>query len=172
MDFKRHITVNLVSFFRWQSSCHKNRPENLLPDMVVKINTVDTVSPNGMFGLEMSLDHVDFLSELADNVDLDIGQKIAEAVLKRCKKDFKVVQMFGAMLRGKGNTRTGVYGSGNMFSSTDFKVNMDKPYTFVVALEGTGDQIDGVYLVPSTVPAPEDSYDTEPFYKMSCFERI
>jgi len=164
------ITVNLVSLFRWQDSGWKKSPSQMKPDFTVRIATSECMDAHKRITLNMSVKDIELHSELADE---SIKDKLANAVVARCQKDFKVIDLFGGQLRNGVVRRKGSMGSGNMFTETNYMVNFQHVYTFVVALDVADGVVNGVYLVPSSIPAPVDkAYDEDPFYKMCCYERF
>ena len=163
------ITVNLVSAFRWKDSGWK-RPDMLRPDMTVVIKTHECLDAHKRITIGMDLGTVTVHGELSDP---SLEQGLASAVLDRCRKDFKVLETFGGRLRSDTVRRNGSPWSGNMFADTDYLVNFQHVYTFMVALDSNDSGVTGAYLVPSFLPAPVDSaYDEDPFYRMSCYERF
>ena len=165
------LTVTLLSMFRWKECGWKHHPELIKPDITLHISSSECMDAHGRITLAMSVKGVEVHNELVDESYKD---KLVDAVLRRCKKDFKVLETFGGMLKSNAITRTGSLGSGNMFASTDYKVNFQHVYSFIIALDADEDGgVKGVYLVPSSLPAPVDKgYDEDPFYKMSCYERF
>lgn len=162
-----YITVDLLSLFRWKETGWKNTAF-MKPDVTVKLQVSESFSGK-QWKVNLSVSEVTVHGELADP---SLKDCIADAVKRRCDKDISVIQIFGDSLR-RGDVKRGM-ASGNMFKVTDYRVNFSHRYGFVMVLDGTSlDQLDGIYLVPSYLPAPVTvGYDEDPFYKMSCYERI
>ena len=162
-----YINIDLVSLFRWKETGWKNTVF-MKPDVTVTLRVSESYSGK-RWKVDTALSSVTVDGDL---VDPSLKDRIADAVKRRCDKDLTVIQIFGDSLR-RGDVKRGMAG-GNMFKPTDYKVNFNHRYGFVMALDGVSiDKVDGIYLVPSYLPAPVNvGYDEDPFYKMCCYERI
>ena len=167
MDIGNYINVDLLSLFRWKEAGWKNAAF-MKPDLTVKLRVSESFTGN-QWKVDLSIADVTVHGDL---VDPSLKDRIADAVKRRCDKDIAIIRMFGDSLR-RGDVKRGIAG-GNMFKETGYKVSFSHLYRFVMALDGTSiDQIDGIYLVPSYLPAPvKVGYDEDPFYKMGCYERM
>ena len=167
MDYTSCITIELLSMFRWKESGWKSPVSLLTPDATLKLNAHETCSGH-RWDLDLSLGSMELHNDLVDEA---LAERLVDAVIKRCKKDAKIIQIFGESLRRGAVLRSKA--QSNMFYPTDFRVNFNYKYRFIVAVSGTSeDKIDGVYLIPSYFPAPKDGLDSDSFYKMCCYERI
>jgi hypothetical protein len=166
MAYTNCITIELLSLYRWKETGWKCPVSYVSPDVTVHLCIYESAD-NGQWKVNMTVDSVDVHNDWADSA---LQDKVVDAVVKRCKHDAKVVQIFGQSLRHAyvhGLKRT------NMFYPTDFRVNNHYKYRFIVALEGESlDKLDGVYLIPAYLPAPRDGIENNQLYKMCCFERF
>ena len=166
MAYTSCITIELLSMFRWKETGWKAPVSLVSPDVTIRLAAHESCANNN-WKLDLSVASVDNHNEWADP---SLQDKIVAAVMKRCQHDVKVVRIFGASLR---NTYINGMKRSNMFYPTDFRVNFNYKYRFIVALEGeTYEKLDGIYLVPSYIPAPRDGFDAEQFYKLCCYERF
>lgn len=163
-----NLTIELLSMFRWETSEWKSPVSLMSPDATISLNVNESFT-NNKWTANVSLSSTEFHNDL---VLPELSDKIVRAVIERCKKDIKIIQVFGESLRKNSVKRNKM--QSNMFAETSYRVNLDHRYRFIVALDGTSmDNINGIYLVPSYLPSPVDGhYDSSPFYKMSCYERF
>lgn len=167
MDYSSCITIELMSLFRWEKSGWKAPVSLLAPDATLRLKATETCSGT-RWNLDLALDSLELHNDL---VDEGLADRLVDAVIKRCKKDAKIIQIFGESLRRGAVLRSKA--QSNMFYPTDFRVSFSYKYRFVVALDGTAeDKVDGVYLIPSYFPAPKEGLDSDSFYKMCCYERF
>ncbi len=166
MAYTNCLTIELLSLFRWKDTGWKSPVSLISPDATIRVGVYDSAD-NGRWNVNMTLDGVEIHNDWADQ---SLQDKIVDAVMRRCKHDAKVVQIFGESLRNiyvNGLKRT------NMFYPTYFRINSGYKYRFVVALSGESiAKLDGVYLIPAYLPAPRDGIENNQFYKMCCFERF
>jgi hypothetical protein len=167
MDYTSCLTIELLSLFRWENSGWQSPVSLLTPDATLKLKAHEVCSGN-RWDLDLSLGSIELHNDL---VDEDLTERLVDAVIKRCKKDAKIIQIFGESLRKGAVIRSKA--QSNMFYPTDFRVNFGYKYRFIVALDGTSeDKVDGVYLIPSYFPAPKDGLESDSIYKMCCYERM
>jgi len=152
--------------FRWKETGWKAPVSLMSPDVTIRLAAHESCSNNN-WKLDLNVDSVENHNEWAEP---SLQDKIVSAVMTRCQHDVKVAHIFGASLR---HTYINGMKRSNMFYPTDFRVNFNYKYRFIVALEGDSlAKLDGIYLVPSYIPAPRDGFDADQFYKMCCYERF
>lgn len=166
MAYSSCITIELLSMFRWKEAGWKAPVSLMSPDVTIRLAAHESCSNNN-WKLDLNVESVENHNEWAEPF---LQDKIVSAVMTRCQHDVKVAHIFGASLR---HTYINGMKRSNMFYPTDFRVNFNYKYRFIVALEGDSlAKLDGIYLVPSYIPAPRDGFDADQFYKMCCYERF
>ena len=167
MNYNSFITIDLLSLARWEECGWKSPVTLLVPDMTIRFGVNEFMEGNN-WKVNLSVDTVTMNNDLADD---SLKDRIVNAVKERCLKDIKIIQIFGESLR-KGSVKR-LNAQANMFADTDFRVSFNYKYRFIMALDGVSlDKLDGIYLVPSYLPVNKEGYDKDPFYKMSCYERL
>ena len=167
MPYNSTITIELLSMFRWKETGWKTPVSLISPDVTIKIAAHDSCS-NNRWSVQLDNAEVNLHNDLADE---SLKEKLVAAVKSRLTKDMKIIQIFGDSMR-RGATKR-LKAQANIFSETNYRIDFSHKYRFIVVLEGTSlDKLDGVYLVPSYLPAPKDGYDEDSFYKMLCYERV
>ena len=166
MAYSSCITIELLSMFRWKETGWKAPVSLISPDVTIRLAAHESCS-NNQWKLDLDVASVEIHNEWAEP---SLQNKIVDAVMKRCQHDVKVAHIFGSSLR---HTYINGMKRSNMFYPTDFRVNFNYKYRFIVALEGESlANLDGIYLVPSYIPAPRNGFDAEQFYKLCCYERF
>lgn len=167
MLYDSKLSIELMSMFRWKENGWKSPVSLMSPDMVIRFSVLRSCE-NNRWTVTLDTDEVIVENDL---VDESLKERLVAAVKTRCSNDIKVIQIFGDSMR-RGSTKR-LKSQSNMFYPTNYRIDFNHAYRFIVALDGVStSEIDGVYLVPSYLPAPAEGYDKDSFYKMLCYERL